>query len=125
MKIRIKGNSVRIRLTKTEVDKIGSEGYIEETTAFVSGTLTYALESRPDKFGHELSADFEHNTITMFIPEKMLHEWVHTGVVGYDTHMQLDNGETLYLLLEKDFKCLDETIEDQSDNFDNPLMSKN
>ena len=27
----------------------------------------------------------------------------------------------LYILIEKDFKCLDNTIEDQSDNYPNPL----
>jgi hypothetical protein len=27
---------------------------------------------------------------------------------------------SLYLLVEKDFVCLDETSEDQSDNYENP-----
>jgi hypothetical protein len=36
----------------------------------------------------------------------------------------MENGKELFLLLEKDFVCLDETIEDQSDNYPNPLMDK-
>jgi len=34
--------------------------------------------------------------------------------------MRVSETETLYLLLEKDFVCLDETHEDQADNFENP-----
>ncbi|RYZ51960.1 MAG: hypothetical protein EOP49_10595 [Sphingobacteriales bacterium] len=124
MKIRIKGNSVRIRLTRSEVERFATEGYIESTTAFVSGTLTYALESRPDSRGHELTADFQNNVITMYMPEGMAKEWVNTSTVGFDTDMDVDNGEKLHLLLEKDFQCLDETVEDQSDNFENPLAYK-
>jgi hypothetical protein len=124
MKIRIKANTVRIRLSKSEVERFSKEGYIESVTPFVSGTLTYALEQRPDSFGHELSADFQNGTITMYIPERMAKDWISSDAVGFDTNMALDNGEKLYLLLEKDFKCLDETIEDQSDNYENPLAYK-
>jgi len=125
MKIRIKGNSVRIRLSKSELDKFAANGYLEETTAFVSSTLTYALEKRADIYGNTLTADMQNNTITMFIPQSLLTEWTQTDRVGFEANMMLDNGEVLYLLLEKDFKCLDETIEDQSDNFDNPNFNMN
>ncbi len=121
MKIRIKDNSIRIRLSKSEVEHFGKEGYIESTTAFVSNTLTYALEAHPDTLGHELSADLQNNVITLYIPEKMAKDWVATDAIGFETNMPLDNGETLYLLLEKDFKCLDNTNEDQRDNYENPL----
>jgi len=125
MKIRIKNNTVRFRLSKSEVERFDQEGYIEATTAFVSQTLTYAIERRTDDLGHELSADFSNNIITLYMPEKMAKEWMEPQVVGFDTYMGLDNGEQLYLLIEKDFKCLDETHEDQSDNFDNPLSFRN
>ena len=121
MKIRIKDNSVRIRLNKLEVENFGKEGYIESTIAFVSNTLTYAIETHSDKYGHELSVDFMNGIITMYIPEKMAKDWVETDVIGFETKLALDNEETLFLLLEKDFKCLDITTEDQSDNYENPL----
>ena len=124
MKLRIKGNSIRIRLTKSDIQRFEREGYIEANTPFVSSVFTYALQSRPDEYGHELSADFKDCVMTLYMPEKMAKEWIHTEVVGFDTHMDVDNGEKLYLLLEKDFKCLDETVEDQSDNYENPLAYK-
>jgi len=124
MKIRIKGNSVRIRLSRTEITRFEQEGYIEASTAFVSNVFTYALQVRPDEMGHELSADFKDCVLTMYLPEKMAKQWVSSDTVGFNTWMDVDNGEKLYLLLEKDFKCLDETVEDQSDNFENPLAYK-
>lgn len=124
MKIRIKGNTVRIRLSRPEVDRFANEGYIEASTPFVSNVFTYALQVRPDAYGHELSADFKDCVMTMYMPERMAREWTGSEIVGFDTWMNVDNGEKLYLLLEKDFKCLDETVEDQSDNFENPLAYK-
>ncbi|HKR04666.1 MAG TPA: hypothetical protein VJY62_08505 [Bacteroidia bacterium] len=122
MKIRIKGNSLRIRLTRPEIDFFGAEGYLEEKTNFGKTTLTYALKSKTGIV--ELSADFTDNKITMFIPEHLAKQWTTTEKVGYENEMEIGDGKKLFLLLEKDFKCLDNTTEDQSDNFENPLQVK-
>jgi hypothetical protein len=106
------------------VERFGKEGYIESSTPFVSNVFCYALQSRPDEFGHELSADFKDCVMTLYVPEQMARKWVDSEQVGFDTWMDVDNGERLYLLLEKDYKCLDDTVEDQSDNFENPLAYK-
>jgi len=47
---------------------------------------------------------------------KMIDELINTDRVGFENH---DAG--LHLLVEKDFVCLDEVNEDQSDNYPNPL----
>lgn len=121
MKIRIKGNSIRIRLSRTEVDLLGSEGYLEERTEFGTDTaLIYALQ-RKDGIP-ALSASFTTNKITMSVPSDMVAEWTTTEKVGYSHNMETGNGKQLFLLLEKDFKCIDSSVdEDQSDNYDNPL----
>ena len=113
MKIRIKGNSLRYRLTKSDVRNFEEERYIEEHTHFAGQTLIYALQQN---IGNQLSAVFKDNKITLFMPDVMLREWVSTDRVGFEGD---DNG--LYLLVEKDFKCLDNVAEDQSDNYPNPL----
>jgi hypothetical protein len=118
MKIRIKGNSVRIRLTRSEVDRFGKEGYIEERTSFVNTHLTYALQKKEQE---QLSASFENAKVTMNMPVVWADEWLATERVGYESNMPLPDGESLYLLLEKDFVCLDNTTEDQSDNYPNPM----
>ncbi len=121
MKIRIRGNSVRIRLSKPEVDLFAKEGYVEERTEFVSSSLVYAVKSAA---GETLSADFVNGNLTLYVPANMLQQWASTDLVGMDYNMPLPNGRQLYLLIEKDFKCIDADVtEDQSDMYENPLKA--
>ncbi len=117
MKLRIKGNSLRMRLTKTEVSKLAQTGYLEGQTNFPGSQFIYALQKTDFP---NLSATFEHNKIIIFIPALFVKDWPENNVTGLNTKMPLSQTESLYLLIEKDFICLDETIEDQSDNYNNP-----
>lgn len=121
MKIRIRGNSVRLRLSRSEVAAFGEQGYIEEKTSFGNAALTYALQTTTHC---DMAADFKEGKITMYLPEEKAKEWVGSNKVGFDANMDLGDGNELYLLLEKDFQCLDNSIEDQSDNYDNPLAAQ-
>jgi len=121
MKIRIKGNSVRYRLTKTEVETFCKTGYFEERTEFNNSMFTYAL--RVSESNDELKAEFSGDTITMYVPRKSSQGWAESTLVGFQSTMLLENNKELFLLLEKDFACLDETTEDQSDNYPNPLAN--
>ncbi|MBK7374129.1 MAG: hypothetical protein KTQ13_01515 [Ferruginibacter sp.] len=118
MKLRIKGNSVRIRLTKTEVNTIATTGYLEEETVFGNNKFAYALQKVEE--GNELSAAFDGNKMTMFVPAALTNGWPANKVVGFEASMPVAGNRSLYLLLEKDFVCLDHTTEDQSDNYENP-----
>jgi hypothetical protein len=121
MKIRIRGNSVRYRLTRTEVETFCKTGHFSDRTQFIDNTFTYALKAIEGI--DTLDADFRENTITMYLPLKDSHIWGRTEQVGFQNTILLDKGRELFLLLEKDFACLDETIEDQSDNYPNPLVN--
>jgi len=118
MKIRIKGNSVRIRLSRTEVEQLSTAGYIEDRTDFGTSSFRYALKSKENISG--LEATFSLGKITMYVPSGIAKDWAGNETVGYDNNVSLPNGKRLYLLLEKDFKCIDNSNEDQSDNYDNP-----
>ena len=114
MKIRIKGNSLRYRLTKTDIANFDRDGYLEETTNFGSQVFKYALQRTICEY---LTADFTNNTITLYMPAALALEWTGTDRVGYE-----NSSNEMYLLVEKDFKCLDNVAEDQSDNYPNPLV---
>lgn len=118
MKIRIKGNYVRYRLTRSEVEKFSKEGYLEEETEFLSGKLVYALQAK--KGLDELDIDMTGNRITLFFPDSEKESWHNTSRVGYERLLTLPNGNKAGILLEKDFVCLDNVEEDQSDNYPNP-----
>lgn len=122
MKIRIRGNSIRLRLTRTEVETLATQGYVDERTEFFNSALTYALQA---KDGIEnLKADYSENTITMYVPKAWAANWNKDETVGFKHTLNLPSGATLSLLMEKDFKCIDaDSSEDQSDNYENPSIS--
>jgi len=118
MKIRIRGNSIRYRLTKSEVEQFTSTGRYVETTNFGNSVFTYALESK--KMEAILDATFASNTITLFLSEEKSKDWYTSKKVGFSHTIERADGATLSLLLEKDFVCMDERGEDESDNYPNP-----
>ncbi|HET8738024.1 MAG TPA: hypothetical protein VFM69_15645 [Pricia sp.] len=120
MKIRIKGDSVRFRLAQSEVAAFCETGYYEENTDFGDAIFKYAL--RMDETTDELLARFKTNTITLRVPQKMAADWDANNKVGFENTVLLGNGNELHLLLEKDFACLDDRGEDESDNYPNPKL---
>ena len=115
MKLRIKGSSIRYRLTQSEV-ALAREGYLEDCVNFAGTPLIYALQITE---GNELTCSYIDNKITLNMPRVAIESFANTDVVGYDNQ---DSG--VYLLVEKDFTCLDAVNEDQSDNYPNPLLQK-
>ncbi len=120
MKIRIKGNSIRLRLTKTEVDTFAKEGRYEETTNFANKQLTYVLEAKTGI--SELEAQYLENVITVYFPAEEKDRWATGNQVGLSNQVAWNDPSQLSVLVEKDFTCLDNTIEDQSDNYPNPKL---
>ena len=121
MKVRIKGNSIRYRLTKTEIDNFGKNGWLEEKTEFLNGpSFHYRIERKAGV--SDLEASFSGNSICIFVPENIAAEWTTTDIVGFENKMEIGEGKELSLLIEKDFVCIDPTLEDQSDNYPNPKV---
>lgn len=119
MKIRIKNNSIRLRLSKTDVDDLKTKGLIECKTVFIGNEVfEYVLQT--DINAKKISARFDDGNITVVLPfaeAQTLTETNEITVKGYQ-----DNGakEPLFILVEKDLQCLDPTHEDQSDMYENP-----
>lgn len=121
MKIRIKGDSVRFRLTQTEVKSLSQEGEIFDKTNFGPAQFNYGVVLK--KNIDHLQVSFENNTVVLEMPQTDGKVWFSNDIITYDHTMKTTLGNNLYLLLEKDFTCLDNTIEDQSDNYPNPKLS--
>lgn len=118
MKIRIKGNSVRFRLTQSEVLKLCTSNYIEEKVAFHNQDFIYAIEVKD--MPNDLSIAYESNKMTLYFSEKESKTWYDSERITYKDILKQPNQVEIALLLEKDFVCLDHTEEDQSDNYPNP-----
>jgi hypothetical protein len=119
MKIRIKGDTIRFRLTKTEVETLCAKGFVEESTHFGAQVFKYAVQSKKIE---SLEASYKEDTILLSLSEKLIQGWDVNETVGFETSISVNTDSTLHLLIEKDFVCLDERIEDQSDNYPNPKM---
>jgi hypothetical protein len=96
--------------------RLSQEGYLEDKTDFGNRELIYVIQKTTK---NELSAFFNDNVICLQIPAKMIVELENTDRVGFE-----GKEEKLHLLVEKDFTCLDNVSEDQSDNYPNPLAEK-
>lgn len=118
MKIRIKGNSVRLRLTQSEVKTFAATGLVTEKTYFSpANVLTYAVKAAPVA---ELSATFEQNTVTVLMPTAAAKKWTETEQVGTE-NLFSTGSDTLKILVEKDFSCLVvRPGEDDADAFPHP-----
>lgn len=120
MKLRIKDNSIRLRLTRTEVDALRASGIVASTTVFPGGReLRYCVESSPASVNP--AAFFSDNAVTVRLPESAVLGWAMTEQVSLPGEQLLDDGGRLQILVEKDFACLTEREgEDESDMYPHP-----
>ncbi len=120
MKLRIRQNTLRLRLTKTEVDRLAKDGRVEESTVFSpSSALRYVLTTSDTVAA--LDASFTDGTIEIRVPTKTARAWATNEEVGLSGEVPVKDGTPLVLLVEKDFACLKERPgEDDSDAFPHP-----
>ncbi len=111
MKLRIRDNSIRLRLTQSEVQLFHESGKVAATIHFGDNQLVYALEKADCQ---ALSASYNQNKICILVPTAMANTWATTEQVGMET-----DGD-LKILVEKDFQCLVDRGEDDTDTFPNP-----
>lgn len=126
MKIRIQGNSLRLRLSQLEVAKFNEIGQVTDGISFGPTPpvmLSYKLE-RADQ--PEMTATFSGNCICVYVPSEQADTWANSEKeVGMEHLIRFPaSEEPLRILIEKDFKCLaNRPGEDESDNFPNPNLS--
>ena len=121
MKLRIRGNTIRLRLKRSEVDEIASGRSVVEQTRFPGTMLTYRLDVSDDG---AFSATFADGNLAVRVPPAAVSRWTETDQVSLFTDLELEGGDTLSLLVEKDFACLapgdHRTHEDDTDTFAHP-----
>ena len=121
MKLRIKGNSLRFRVTQSELAKLVDTGRIEETIFFSpdgNSSLTYALELQPSSTSATLR--YRQSEIVIVLSTQEVGVWADSGRVGIYAAVDLGARGTLDLLVEKDYACLDLSDAENVDTFPNP-----
>lgn len=117
MKLRILDNSIRIRLSKSEVELLSKKGEITANTPLPSSNFTYSLESTESSFQVVHSSE----GLKIQVPKETVSSWANSNRVGFRNTFELADGSKTSLLIEKDFKCLtDASDSDQSDFYEHP-----
>jgi hypothetical protein len=120
MKLRIRGNSLRLRLTQTEVAELVYTGRLENRTQLgQEPAQAFVLRLQLSPFRLVPGVEFDGGRITVSLPETQARSWAQENEVGIYT----EEPWGLKLSVEKDFQCLDQRPdEDDSDAFDRALF---
>jgi hypothetical protein len=117
MKLRFHSNSLRLRLSQSDVARLAGGGSVEEIVTFAPGNaLVYSLESG---VGDEIAASFENGRIRVTLPAAAARRWIASDEAG----MEGSSGP-LHVLVEKDFQCIHRESEEDADSFPNPLAPR-
>ncbi|HEY6516126.1 MAG TPA: hypothetical protein VIY50_08275 [Steroidobacteraceae bacterium] len=119
MKLRIKGDSLRLRLSQGEMRALADSGEVADHISFPGGVaLTYRL--RMDRNIASISVSYASDLIDIRVPRELSERWCGTDLVTLSASQPLAAGE-LRIVLEKDWACLaPREGEDESDNFPHP-----
>ncbi|MDH3645469.1 MAG: hypothetical protein OER80_01715 [Gammaproteobacteria bacterium] len=114
MKLRIKGDSLRLRLTQGEVARLAASAQITESMHLTGARLVYTLLADAD--AHDISARLRDSQLVVVLPQSLMQSWAKSEQVsirGQDGPVQI--------LVEKDFACLQPRDgEDDADAFPHP-----
>jgi hypothetical protein len=118
MKLRILDDTIRLRLDREEVDRIGAGGTAWGLTRFPNdSTLGYGLRVA----GSALDARFERDTLIVDVPAAVASRWARDERAVSIEHTIATGTHALDILIEKDFECLEPRAgEDQRNRFPNP-----
>jgi hypothetical protein len=119
MKLRLRDNSIRFRITKSELAHLVKEGFVEAHTDLgpsLADRLTYRILAAGDR----PRARMDHHTITLEVPKAILKPWAESEAISLALDHQWTTGKTC-VLVEKDLPCTNPREgEDEDDKFAPP-----
>lgn len=116
MKIRCIDDSVRVRLTKSDLARLVLHGSIH-TRIYVdpANHLSYVLALSPQRTVPD--AFFEDGIFRLEVPGARLRSWADSDEISLEYYKNIDAQHNLHMLIEKDFPCKSRDGEDKSDTF--------
>lgn len=128
MKLRIRGATLRLRLTRGEVDQLAAGEAITERTPFPDGSvLEYALLPAEQVSARQVAMSVDTpngprsgTRIEIEVPATEASTWGGSDEVGFSGEDSIQIGE-LEVLIEKDFTCITPREgEEELDTYPNP-----
>ena len=114
MKLRLFNDSLRLRLSQSEVAQFEQNGRVESVVSFPpDGALTYSIEAADVA---RLAARLNAGRVSVLVPKAMAQAWISTDQTAMES-----STSTPRILIEKDFQCLHRSTEEDADSYPNPL----
>ncbi|MBP2831016.1 hypothetical protein J8281_02350 [Aquimarina sp. U1-2] len=129
MKLRIKGNTIRYRLTKAEVEQLKTYGEVSEQISFGPGkdasqTLRYTIQQNREL--EAIGISFIKGEVCVELPRDIFKGFTETEQVSLQNDPWPGATQTVFILVEKDFQCLHKRPnEDETDHYQHPLAEEN
>jgi hypothetical protein len=121
MKLRIHGDSIRLRLNRREVAEFASAGRLEQVCQYgprAGDRLVYALEA--SRNAQHPAIRVAGQAITVILPQALALGWTSTDKVEISTTNPVAAGRSVTVLVEKEFRRLHGANNDP-DLYPNPL----
>ena len=115
MKLRFDKNSLRLRVKRSDLEKLREHHFILETIDFPNGAFEYKL-TISDHID-EISAWLQGQSIEVNIPSGIAASWMNSDETGIYHSLPLGMNSGMEIIIEKDFPCKDRPDEDKSDYF--------
>ncbi len=110
MKLRFRGNSLRLRLNRGEVETLASGTALREEVVFPNGAhFAYIFEPQANS---SPQASFEGGVIRVAAPISKIRDWAHGESIGLYFDVSAQNA-TLKVAIEKDLECIDGQLEER------------
>lgn len=121
MKIRILGNTIRIRVKMHETQAIMEKGMIEEVVEFgpsEADKLRFQVLKGDDAFVIEQMG----MSVRITVPGILVETWASTDLVGFQETIATSKGSEIAVLIEKDYACLDGDRAEEEGSYENPML---
>jgi hypothetical protein len=113
MKLRFRGNSLRLRVNQREVEALASGDVLREAVEFPGNTeLSYILKTNG---AAEPQALFAQGSIQIAAPRAMISDWASGDEIGLYFTLATET-EPLKIAIEKDLVCIDGPADERDPN---------
>lgn len=116
MKLRCTHNSIRLRVRKSDLEELAKAGIIEERVHF-GQEIVFCFKLKVNLEATSISATYDKRGLSVHLPGEDAKKWINSNQVGLELNHDLGDGESLHLLIEKDFPCVDRADENKADTF--------
>ncbi|RTQ46735.1 hypothetical protein EJV47_20385 [Hymenobacter gummosus] len=110
MKLRLEDDSLRLRLSTEDLAQFAQTGRVAVTVPLApgpTGRLSYALQQTPDSSTaaeQALRVAYTPGALEVLVPAALAQGWLQPGEVGLEGRLDVADGQTLRIIVEKDFK---------------------